>query len=60
MDQLAKFLKKDVPSEKSNVSGSFMCQECDELVTIGFISYEEKTLSWVCSHGHNSKVDMDV
>lgn len=60
MDPLSKFLKKESSPIQENVSGSFVCQECEEIVQSAFLSYEDKVLSWVCSSGHSSKVDMDV
>lgn len=59
---LESFLNRDKPTPISGetVEGSFACQECDEVVRVGVLNYDEKILEWVCSSNHISKVTMNV
>jgi hypothetical protein len=43
-----------------NVSGSFQCQECEDVVQDAKLSYEDKVIQWTCTLGHFSQVALDV
>lgn len=60
MTNFKDFFKKETPQPKTpstnSVRGSFMCQECTEMVNVAYIVASEGKLVWLCSEGHKSSV----
>jgi hypothetical protein len=61
MTNLEQFLnqKIDTPSEQVEpASGSFRCQheDCEEIVSDGYITRSNHRLHWTCLNGHESSV----
>jgi len=61
MTSLEDFLKnekKQVPIKKEPTGGSFSCQheDCNEVVSDGYIDRYNNRLHWVCINGHESSV----
>lgn len=57
-NSLEDFLSPKIPENSMKVSGSMMCQECNETVHEGWMSEEDMIINYVCTNGHNSKVKL--
>lgn len=54
------FLNKDkkqevVLEDSIEISGTFICQECNESIHKAKLNEDKRKIVWVCSEGHNSE-----
>ena len=57
-DFFTKTEKEDTSFTSVNtVGGSFMCQECTEIVDRAYVRHAEGKLVWLCSEGHKSSIN---
>jgi hypothetical protein len=57
-ESLEDFLGINKKSKSIHASGSLSCQECDEIVSEGYIDEETMILTYQCSRGHDSRVKL--
>ena len=57
-EDLAKFLGKDkiIHDFSKEATGSFVCQECLDVVQSAIIDEEENIMYWICKDNHKSQV----
>jgi len=55
-ESLEDFLGVNSRTKSIEASGSMSCQECDEIVSKGWIDENTMILSYKCSKNHESKV----
>jgi hypothetical protein len=57
-ENLAKFLGKDkfIHDLNKEATGSFVCQECLEVVHSAVIDEDENVMYWICKDNHKSQV----
>lgn len=55
-ESLEDFLQLKNNSNYIEASGSFACQECEEVVNSGKIDEDNMILIYSCINGHNSRI----
>jgi hypothetical protein len=57
-ESLEDFLGVNNKNNSIEAGGSMSCQECDEVVSTGWIDEDTMILSYKCSKNHESKVKL--
>lgn len=57
-ESLEDFLGVTKKNNMIEVSGSFSCSECDEVVNEGRMSDDDHIMIYYCSYGHESRVQL--
>lgn len=51
--------KKEEPQDDSfSITGSFTCQECDEVVSFAKLNEDNRKITWTCSQQHYSEAKL--
>lgn len=57
-ENLEDFLNPKIPPNTIEVNGSLACQECNEIVSRGYMNEDSMILVYYCSKKHQSKVKL--
>ena len=49
---------KEIEEDRLVVSGTFVCQECNESVNQALLNEDTMILTWTCSLSHQSKASL--
>lgn len=55
------FLNKDkeqIEDSLMKITGSFICQECNELVNVALLNEDKRKITWTCSQEHYSEAKL--
>jgi len=55
-ESLEEFLGAINPKNQISIHGSLSCQECDEVVSEGYLDEDNMIITYLCQNNHTSSV----